>query len=563
MRVRLAVVLGVAAALWLVGPPAAGAARIAIGIAPGTRATVVARAIERRTGTRPENLAPIRALVVKAPAGTSFAGIRGIRYVEPVRSRHLAFVPTDPFVSRQWYLTESHFYQPWLTLPAFERIPVAVIDSGVDAGHPDLVGRILDAKSFVGGPPCTVKSCTDPLGHGTFVAGLIAANYDNGIGIAGLSPTAQLLVAKVVTPSRAIPIDAEARAIRWAVDNGARVINMSLGGLRDPLDPNLDGYSRLEADAVSYAVKNGVVVVAAAGNSDSAPSSPWNYASYPAALPHVLGVSAYGPGGVVPAFSNRDRIFDDIAAPGVQIFSVFPRSLTARYPSCSDQGYSSCGPDDYREAQGTSFAAPQVSAAAAVLLSLRPLLKSDQVTSILEHTAVDMNSSNGCGTCAPGRDPLTGWGKLDVAAAIAALSSRVPVADRYEPNDDSGSRAYALHSVKGAERRLSASVDFWDDQDDVYSISLKAEQRVYIGLTPDTVPSGDLGLALWLPGTKSVEDVRSSRMRVRASARPGGRQYFAYRAKKAGTYYVQVRMSSPGTTRYRLTIVKGTPPAVP
>ena len=554
--------LGVAAAVWLAGPPSADAARIAIGIAPGVRPAAVAKAVERRTGTKPESLAPIRALVVKAPVGTSFAGIHGIRYVEPVGSRHLALTPTDPFVSRQWYLTESHFYEPWLTLPALERIPVAVIDSGVDAGHPDLVGRILGAKSFVGGPPCTAKSCTDPLGHGTFVAGLIAAGWDNGIGIAGLAPSAQLLVAKVVTPSRNIPIDAEARAIRWAVDNGARVINMSLGGLRDPLDPNLDGYSRLEADAVSYAVRNGVVVVAAAGNSDSAPSSPWNYASYPAALPHVLGVSAYGPGGVVPTFSNRDRIFDDIAAPGVQIFSVFPRPLTARFPSCSDQGYSSCGPDDYREAQGTSFAAPQVSAAAAVLLSLRPLLKADQVTSILERTAVDMNSANGCGNCAPGRDPLTGWGKLDVAAAIGALSGHVPVADRYEPNDDAGPRAYVLHSVQGAERRLSASVDFWDDQDDVYAVSLKAEQRVYIGLTPDTLPSGDLALALWLPATKSIEDVRTSHLRIRTSARPGGRQYFAYRAKKAGTYYVQVRISSPGAARYRLTIVKGTPPSV-
>ena len=87
-------------------------------------------------------------------------------------------------------------------------------------------------------------------------------------------------------------MEAEAKAIRWAVDNGARVINMSLGGIRDPLDPERDTYSRLEADAVAYAVSNGVVVVAAVGNSDQAPTSPWKYASYPAALPHVLGVSA-------------------------------------------------------------------------------------------------------------------------------------------------------------------------------------------------------------------------------------------------------------------------------
>ena len=92
-----------------------------------------------------------------------------------------------------------------------------------------------------------------------------------------------------MTKQRTIPVEAEAKAIRWAVDNGARVINMSLGGVRDPLDPDRDTYSRLEADAVAYAVSQGAVVVAAVGNSDQAPESPWKYASYPAALPHVLG----------------------------------------------------------------------------------------------------------------------------------------------------------------------------------------------------------------------------------------------------------------------------------
>jgi subtilisin family serine protease len=529
--------------------------RVAIGLAPGARAAAVASAVERRTGERPESLAPIRALVVHARPGTSFAGIPGIRYVEPVRTRHLALTPTDPFVSRQWYLTQSHFYESWLTFPAFERIPVAVIDSGIDAGHPEFAGRLLAAKSFVGGSPDV-----DPLGHGTFVAGLIAAGVDNGIGIAGLAPSAQLLIAKVVTPSGSIPIDAEARAIRWAVDNGARVINMSLGGLRDPLDPALDSYSRLEADAVSYAVRNGVVVVAAVGNSDQAPASPWSYASYPAALPHVLGVSAYGPDGAVPTFSNRDRIFNDLAAPGVQILSVFPRPLTARYPSCAEQGYSSCGTDDYREAQGTSFAAPQASAAAAVLLSLRPLLRPEQVTTILERTASDLTSSNGCTACDVGRDPLSGWGELDMAAAIAALSGRLPTADHYEPNDDAGARAYRLW---GGNRQLTATVDFWDDQDDVYGVGLRKGQRVYVGLTALSQPSGDLGLALWLPATTSIESVHDLRMRVRTSARPGGRQYLVYIAPKAGTYFVQVRMSSAGTTRYRLTIVKSSSPPAP
>jgi subtilisin family serine protease len=531
---------------WLGLPASASAARVAVGLARGADAHTMANAIARRTGTRPESLQPIPALVADVPAGVSLRGIAGVRYVEPLVTRHLAFTPTDPLVSRQWYLTYSGFYAPWITLPSFERIPVAVIDSGVDAGHPDLAGRVLGAKSFVGG-----SARVDALGHGTFVAGLIGAGVDNGVGIAGLAPSAQLLIGKVVTKSRSIPVEAEAKAIRWAVDNGARVINMSLGGIRDPLDPDRDTFSRLEADAVAYAISNGVVVVAAVGNSDQAPTSPWKYASYPAALPHVLGVSAIDDKGEVPSFSNRDPIYNDIAAPGLGILSVLPRPLTARFPSCSEQGYSSCGPDEYREAQGTSFAAPQVTAAAAVLLSLHPTLRPEQVTKILESTATDLDADT-CDGCTEGRDSYSGWGRLNVAAAIAALSTP-PGRDFYETNDDLGTRSYP---VSGSDRRLRARVDFWDDQDDVYAIHLNRNQPVYVGLTGSD-SSVDLSLAFWRPQASSIERVSDFRFRVRTSVRPGARQYLSYRPRVAGTYYVQVRVSSPGATRYRLAIVKG------
>ena len=544
---RVAVFLTVAAA-WLALPVTADAARVAVGLDRGADAHSVAREIQRRTGARPRSLKPIPALVVDLPAGASLRGIEGVRYVEPMVVRHLAFTPTDPLVPKQWYLPYSGFYAPWVTLPAFESIPVAVIDSGVDAGHPDLAGKILDAKSFVGG-----SARVDTFGHGTFVAGLIGAQHDNGIGIAGLAPSAQLLVAKVVTKSRAIPVEAEARAIRWAVDNGARVINMSLGGIRDPLDPERDTYSRLEADAVAYAVSNGVVVVAAVGNSDQAPVSPWRYASYPAALPHVLGVSATSATGGIPSFSNRDPIYNDVAAPGLEILSVLPRPLTARFPQCTEQGYSSCGPEEYREAQGTSFAAPQVAAAAAVLLSLRPTLQPEQVTALLESTAVDLDAETGCEACAPGRDPYAGWGRLNVAAAIAALAGPLPPRDYHEANDDLGSRAYP---VSGTSWRLRARVDFWDDQDDVYAIRLNRKQPVYVGLTGSD-SSVDLSLAFWLPRARSLERVADFRFRVRTSTRPGARQYLSYRPSLAGTYYVQVRVSTPGATRYRLRVVKG------
>jgi subtilisin family serine protease len=544
---RLAIACVLAFAGWLGMPSAADAARVAVGLSRGADPGAVAGAIERRTGHRPRSLAPIPALVVEVPAGRTLRGIRGIRYVEPLVTRQLAFTPTDPLVPKQWYLAQSRFYESWVTLPAFEPIPVAVIDSGVDTGHPELARKVLGARSFVGG-----SAREDTLGHGTFVAGLIAAGVDNGIGIAGLSPAAELLVAKVVTRGRTIPVEAEAEAIRWAVENGARVINMSLGGTRDPLDPSRDTYSRLEADAVAFAVSNGAVVVAAVGNSSSR-RAPGKYASYPAALPHVLGVSATDDTDGVPAFSNRDPIFNDIAAPGLEILSILPRDVTARFPACAEQGYSSCGPDEYREAQGTSFAAPQVTAAAAVLLGLRPTLRAEQVAQILRSAAVDLSPESGCDACAIGRDAVSGWGKLDMAAAIAALTERLPLRDFYEANDDAGSRAY---KVFGANRRIKATVDFWEDQDDVYAIRLQKNQPVYVGLTGSD-PGVDLSLAFWLPGVRSIGGVSSIRFRARVSARAGSRQYLSFRAPAAGTHFVQVRLSSPGVTRYRLRIVKG------
>jgi hypothetical protein len=193
-----------------------------------------------------------------------------------------------------------------------------------------------------------------------------------------------------------------------------------------------------------------------------------------------------------------------------------------------------------------------VSAAAAVLLSLQPTLRPEQVIQILRSTAVDLNETTGCSTCALGRDPDSGWGSLDVAAAIAALSKRLPLRDYYEANDDAGPRAYP---TSGSNRRIKATVDFWDDQDDVYAIRLQRGQPIYVGLTGADA-TVDLSLAFWLPQVRSIEDVSSFRFRARVSVRSGSRQYLSYRARSAGTYFVQVRMSSPGVTRYRLTVVK-------
>jgi serine protease len=399
------------------------------------------------------------------------------------------------------------------------------------------------AKSFVGGSPLT-----DEQGHGTFVAGEIAATTNNGVGIAGIAFPAKLVVAKVVRSDGDIPVTAETAAIRWAVAQNARVINLSLGGLRDPVDPLRDTYSTLEARAIAYAVTHGVLVVAAVGNGDLAPRLPWSYASYPAALPHVIGVSALARDGSVPAFSNRDPVFNDIAAPGQEIFSTLSRHLTAGRPTCVDQGYSDCGPDDYVHASGTSFSAPQVTAAAALLLASDPTLRADQVSAILDRTADDANAANGCRRCPLLRDSLTGWGRLNIANALAALTGPLPPADRYETNDDAGTRAATLW---GMDIRAVATIDYWDDPVDVYRIRAKARQRLLISVRgPGRV---DTDLALWKPGTQTV--FGPGRPLAKAAG-PGSSKRISYRAKKGGWYFVEVKLGSTGFGPYALTITK-------
>jgi subtilisin family serine protease len=460
-----------------------------------------------------------------------------------------SFAPNDPLAAKQWHLTANRTFDAWAEPPLFEPVVVAVLDSGVDGTHPDLVNRIVGSRSFVGG-----SALRDHQGHGTFVAGLIAAEVGNGIGIAGMAPNAELLIAKVVRDDRTIPLDAEAKAIRWAVEQGAQVINLSLGGVRDPVDSRRDTFSRAEAAAIAHARKNGVVVVAAVGNGDQAPAFPWRYASYPAALPHVIGVSALTRADDIPPFSNRDSIYNDLAAPGEAVYSTLPRAMTSDRPTCVQQGYSECGPPDYRMAEGTSFAAPQVAAAAALLLGLRPWLTPDQVASLLTRSAADMTPGTGCARCTPGRDAFSGWGRLDVAEAVAALNSGLlPPSDAYEANDDAGADAFPLW---GTTRRVTATLDYWDDNADVYAVKLTRGQRVTASLDG---PSGtDANLVLWRPGTTGIANFSRTLVTQRAaqSAKPGSRERLTFRATAPGWYYLEVRMSRPGSGAYDLTVAK-------
>lgn len=472
------------------------------------------------TGDRPHGGDPVRTL--SGSGGTKAGGV--IPGTDP-------FVTDDPLSGKQWYLARARIFDAWPVLPPLEPVKVAVVDSGIDLGHPDLAGRIVEARSFVGGTP------QDTKGHGTIIAGLIAAEVDNGVGIAGGAPSAQLLVAKVVRPDESVSVVAEAKAIRWAVDEGARVISISLSGLRSPQNADEDSYSVLEAEAIAYAIAHDVLVVASVGNGDQTPIEPWQYAGYPAALPHVLGVSAIGPQGNVPLFSNRDTRYNDMAAPGVEMISTFPRRLSRE--GCRRRGYTPCAPPRLAHPEGTSFSAPLVVAAAANLLARRPELTASQIAVILTRTARDAKPATGCGLCLPGRDSLSGFGELDGAAALSALTNTLPAPDALEPNDGPGAKAARLFFAPGATSRVvRATLDFWDDPLDSYEVRLERGETLAATLTTS---GASATLALWPPEALSFD--RPARP-LTVSAGPGARERITWKAARAGWYAIQVRLDA-------------------
>ena len=181
---------------------------------------------------------------------------------------------SDPFFSDQWYIPDTNFDKAWEKAKSKNIIKVGVVDTGVDGNHPDLKGKILDGYNFVEGNP----DASDDHGHGTFVAGIIAAKSNN-IGIKGLYDYAQVIPVKAMDENGFGTYEDAAKGIIYASDKGARVINLSIGGY---------AYSSMLQDAVDYALERGCIVVAAGGNDGI------EQAIYPAAYPDVIGVSGLG-----------------------------------------------------------------------------------------------------------------------------------------------------------------------------------------------------------------------------------------------------------------------------
>lgn len=327
----------------------------------------------------------------------------GVVYAEPNYLVTLDALPNDPGYSQQWHHAKISSPQAWDVATGGGSVVIAIVDSGVDTSHEDLAANIwhnsreipgngkdddgngyvddYSGYNFVNYPSSSGSDMSDGYGHGSHLAGIAAAVGDNNAGVCGVLWQARIMPVKFVSGGGSGTVADAALAIRYAAANGADVINLSFGTASD---------SSTLKDAINYASGRGCLITASAGNENS--GSP----RYPAAYAGVLAVGATDQTDQRAAFSNYGgHLF--ICAPGANI-------------------YSTAAGGGYRFGTGTSQAAPLVAGAAALLKSLRSDFNRDDLAKALKNGTDDIG--------APGRDDLTGWGRLNINKALASLGYR-------------------------------------------------------------------------------------------------------------------------------------------
>ncbi|MCX6033312.1 MAG: S8 family serine peptidase [Chloroflexi bacterium] len=374
--------------------------------------------------------------VADVPAGeelTAAARLRrlpAVKYAEPDYIYRAFRVPNDPYyASDQWNLPQINAPAAWNITTGSISVTVAILDTGVDLGHPDLSSKIVAGYDFVNED----NTPQDDEGHGTHVAGIAAALSDNATGVAGVAWGARIMPIKVLDGQGSGFESDIAEGIHWAADHGAAVINMSLGGT---------AISAALQDAVNYAYGHGLLIVAAAGNEYLV----GNPTVYPAAYPHVVAVAATNDQDGHASYSSTGA-YVDIAAPGGDPSSSSdpnPRHwIMSTYLRTAATGVDSVQAAYERHA-GTSMATPHVVGLAALVWSQHPGWTNDQVEWAIESTARDVGDS--------GPDEVFGWGRIDAAAAVTladlpATSTPTPstcLAESPHPYPNSANTTYTV-----------------------------------------------------------------------------------------------------------------------
>ena len=331
-----------------------------------------------------------------------------IDFYEPVHVFQISQLPNDSLLDKQWYLDKIKVFQAWEVTTGSPDIIVGVIDTGIDYRHPDLKGSLwtneaeingidgidddnngfvddsigwdfTDAPRFKDGGDY-INPDNDPMdeygsGHGTQVAGIIAAQVNNGKGIAGIGPDLRVMNIRAGTASGYLEEDDVANALIYALDNGARIVNMSFGDV---------ALSRFLKDIIYYVYRQGLIMIASAGNSGN------DEIHYPSGLAETISVGASNEDDSIAGFSNYGSTID-CAAPGSNIISTAVGG-------------------NYNEVSGTSFSAPIVSAIAGLILSTHPEFDPEQVRNILKTSSDDILN--------PGWDNYSGAGRVSAVNAV-------------------------------------------------------------------------------------------------------------------------------------------------
>jgi subtilisin family serine protease len=401
--------------------------------------------------------------------------------------------PNDPYYGSgdQSYLATVRMPGAWDRSQGSLTPVVAVIDTGVNGEHPDLTGRTMSGMTFVPTPAEGIPTGanSDDAGHGSMVAGIVAAETSNAEGIAGVAWKAKVMPVKVLDSTGQGSDSNVIKGIDWAVSHGAKIINLSLGGPDD--SPALH-------QAVTDAVSKGVFVVVAAGNSGS------DEPEYPAAYPEAFAVGATDSQGAVTDFSTYGD-WVDVAAPGWGIWS------TDMFGG-------------YEFGDGTSFAAPIVSGVAVLIRTQNPTWTPAQIAARLRTTARDAGPR--------GIDPFYGAGVVDATNALGGGSApefSMPALGSGEPND-LPSRATALTGSASATFAVEGDADW-------YRIESSALQPVSVTVTPAAYDSNFPQNA---DPVISVYDQNLGQVVVGDHNGPGGPELAGFTAPP-GTTYVKVQ----------------------
>jgi subtilisin family serine protease len=421
---------------------------------------------------------------------------------------------TDPLSPTEWWPPHVGITNWVAPGPG---VPVTMIDSGVDLSHEEFAGRPntipLNTQTFT--------SNNEEL-HGTATASVVGAPV-NAKGIVGIYPQAKLQLWDA-SPAGQLTVGDEIAGLAAAQRRGRGVINLSLGGF-DRLP--------IEEHAILNAFGAGQLVVASAGNDREEGSAP----SYPASFAHVLTVGATDESDRVAVFSSSSPEMD-LAAPG--------QDMTAAIPTLFD-------PSGYASVDGTSFSAPLVSGASAAVWTLRPTLTNTQLFEVMRRSARDVGK--------PGWDPDTGYGILDVPAA---LTRKPPPVDPQEPNEDvylvrpnglTRAGKTPLTAQNRPRAAITASLERHEDPEDVYRVYLPAKGKVVVTVRP----SANVDLELWGRQTKTVFERGSAARRdlLGVSAHPGARfERVTLHGRGTGQFvYADVFLPKSGVqASYRLSI---------